>query len=110
MRLPSAFPLSSLSIGSELGLGSGVLFIGPPYTLIFLLSPAAYIPEGEDRVPSVSTLNDLVFPESSETLAEHFTHSDHHDDIQGDPVQRLWKQNKQDQWKPSVFSSQQQAG
>ena len=77
---------------------------------INLLSPAAYIPEREDRVLSVSSLNDLIFPKSPEALAEHSTHSVHHNDIHGELVQPLWKQNKQDPWKPSVFNSQQQAG
>lgn len=39
-------------------------------------------------------LDDLIFPESPEALAEHFTHSNHHDDIHGELVQSLWKQNK----------------
>lgn len=54
---------------------------------------------------SVSSLNDLIFPESSEALAKHFTHSDHHYDIHGKLVQPLWKQSKHDQWKPSVVNS-----
>lgn len=45
---------------------------------------------------SVSSLHDLIFPESPEALAEHFTHSDHHNDIHGELVQPLWKQNKLD--------------
>lgn len=61
-------------------------------------------------MPSVSSLHDQIFPESPEALAEHFTHSSHDEDIQDELVQPLWKQNKQEQWKPSIFNHQQQAG
>lgn len=52
---------------------------------------------------SVSSLNDLVFPESPEALVEHFTHSDHHYDIHCELVQSLGKESKQDKWK--LFST-----
>lgn len=72
-----------------------MLFAGPS-----LLRPPnhagfnAYIPVREDRLISLSTLNDLVFPKAPQALAEHLTHSDHYDDIDDDLKQTLGRQNK----------------
>ena len=61
-------------------------------------------------MPSVSRLSDLIPQESFEPLEEYFTHSHHHNDVQDELVQPLWKQNKQEHWQLSVSHHQQQTG